>query len=137
MSPILLESRPIPVRHARRVVGAVAAVLLVLSLVGLFDLVRMPAEVQRLTIDNETRDDLTVSVGAGDGSLLPVAVVEAGHSARVADVIDQGDRWVIVLTRAGERVGVIRLDRSQLEADDWRIVVPEGVGSSTPPAPGA
>jgi hypothetical protein len=131
MSPVLLESRPIPVRHARRAAGIAVVALFALSLVGLFDLVRMPAEVDRISIDNETRDDLTVSVGSGEGALLPVAVVEAGRSERVTDVLDQGDRWVVVLTRAGERVGVIRVDRSQLEADGWRVVVPEGFGSST------
>jgi hypothetical protein len=131
MSPVLLESRPIPVRHARRAVGIAVAALFALSLVGLFDLVRIPAVVDHLSIDNETRDDLTVSVGSGDGALLPVAVVEAGRSERVTDVLDQGDRWVVVLNRAGERVGVIRVDRSQLEADGWRVVVPEGFGTST------
>lgn len=132
MSPVLLESRPIPARYARRVATVVvAAALCAVSLVGLFDLVRMPAEVQRLAIANETRDDLTVSLDTGGGSLLPIAVVEAGRSERVTDVLDQGDRWVVVLSRAGERVGVIRVDRSQLEADGWRVVVPEGIGSST------
>jgi hypothetical protein len=131
MSPVLLESRPIPVRRARRAVGIAVVVLFALSLVGLFDLVRVPEAVDHLSIDNETRDDLTVSVGSGDGALLPVAVVEAGRSERVTDVLDQGDRWVVVLNRAGERVGVIRVDRSQLEADGWRVVVPEGFGTST------
>jgi hypothetical protein len=131
MSPVALKSEPVAARRTR---AAATFVLLIAAsaaaFVGLSALVRGPEFVDHITVDNRTTLELGVAIVEGDGdTLLGIATTPPGQTARVEDVIDHGDRWVFVLTSAGEPVGRMQLTRDELESRGWRVVVPASLGN--------
>jgi hypothetical protein len=87
-----------------------------------------PPPTRDITIVNGTGYDLTVEVSDdARGAWLPVATVEAGSERLSQEVLDQGDVWVFRFLRAGEPIGELSLDRTELERDNWRIEVPDDV----------
>jgi len=126
MSPVALESQPTAVRRTRAAASvACVVVAAIAAFIGLSALVRGPDFVDRVTLENRTGLALGVAVTDHDeGALLGVATVSPTRTAVVEDIVDQGDRWVFVLTSAGEPVGRIQLTRDELESRDWRVVLP-------------
>jgi hypothetical protein len=88
-----------------------------------------PGTVHRLTIRNDTVWDLDVALSRGpsDPAPSPLPIARAGASVEVPDVLDQGDRWVVVFRSAGTEVGRVDLSRARLAGAGWNVAVPGGV----------
>lgn len=90
-------------------------------------LVRGPAFVDRITIVNDTGFDVNVDVAGSDGRVVGLKYVLAGETAVVRDVIDQGETWEFQFSYGGTDAGTLRRDRTSLERNDWRVVIPQAV----------
>ena len=109
--------------RVRRCRGLVVLTLLVAACSG------SPSRVDRITIANPTEYDLDVHVtGRGRGPWLPLVIVEAQAEDVVREVIDQGDVWIFRFLHSGDVVGELRLDKTGLEQNGWRLEVPVEVG---------
>lgn len=128
MSPRTLTRPPRSQPTTGRRVGAVAAVIatVVVVLAGSWA-VRGPDFVDRVTIENPTRFDVDVDVAGSDGRVLELTQVLAGRTKVVRDVIDQGGSWTVTFSYAGTEGAAMRIDRTTLEDDGWRIEVPAEV----------
>jgi hypothetical protein len=103
------------------IVGALLCVLMTFAL-------RDPDVVSRVTVENPSQLNVNVSVRpADDPSRLILSTVSPTTSATNLDVLDQGDEWVFSFSAGGVEGGSIRKSRSELAADNWRVVVPESV----------
>lgn len=101
---------------------AVAGLVLVLQATGL------PEYVDELTVENGTAFNLRVEVSDGEGeSWLIVGTVPADDMKVFSRVIDQGETWLFRFHGQGRLGGELGVDRSQLESDGWRLVVPESI----------
>ncbi len=122
---------------------AVAALALatVAALAFLVDLSARPATVPRLTFENPTEYALSIEVSPGTGTdWTSAGFVAQRATAVVEEVIDQGDVWVFRFHGQGEPGGELRLTRAELEASNWKVIVPAEVGrrlaeAGAPPTP--
>jgi len=104
------------------VAGTVAGLILVMQSMTL------PEHVDELAVENGTDFHLRIEVSDGDGeSWLAVGTVEAETTKAFPRVIDQGEVWLFRFAGQGRMGGELRVDRSQLVRDGWRLVVPESV----------
>lgn len=126
MSPTLLQSVPVSVRKARRALWASSAVVVgAAALMGMTALLRGPEFVDHVSIDNRSAYDLDVAVtDAQRTGLLGLTTIGPHQGDRVEDVIDQGDTWVFVITRASDEIARIRIPRHDLAANGWRVTLP-------------
>ena len=126
MSPVLTRHAPEPVLRVRSVAVPIAAIVLfVVLFFGVLRLVRSPAMVGRVSIDNRTSYDL--EVGVTDGSnrdRLLLAAVDPDATTRVEDVLDQGSTWRFRVSRAGTTLGTLERTRDDLQRAGWRVVIP-------------
>lgn len=89
---------------------------------------RDPDVVPRVTVENPSQLSVNVSVRpAGDSSRLILATVAPTTTATNLDVLDQGDDWIFSFSSGGIDGGTLRLSRTKLAADDWRVAVPQSV----------
>lgn len=103
-------------------VATVAGLLLVIQSMG------VPEYVDELTVENGTDFHLRIEVSGGEGeSVLRVGTVQAESTKAFPRVFDQGEVWLFRFHGQGRMGGELRVDRSQLESDGWRLVVPESV----------
>jgi hypothetical protein len=116
------------------IAGLVLAVLLAPHLA-------LPAKVPPLAIDNGGEYSVTIeaSNGAGDG-WAPVAVVPAGQTVVVHELIDEGPNWTFRFTSQGHRFDGYGVRRADLAAAGWRYAVPDEVmarlrADGVPPSP--
>jgi hypothetical protein len=131
MSWVAISQRPTlvlgfkPVAFAGVVLAAattVAGLVLVMQSTGL------PEYVDELTVENGTDFHLRIDVSDGEGeSWLSVGTVDAETTKAFSRVIDQGEVWLFRFHGQRRLGGELRVDRSQLESDGWRMVVPESV----------
>jgi hypothetical protein len=106
--------------------GIVIAVLALLSVAVTAVAVRGPGHVPRLTVVNPHDYTFEVSVGDGpDAGRLTVGTVRRGSTATIAEVLDQGDTWVVAFSAAGTDAGEVTIERRRLQAEDWTVVVPD------------
>lgn len=130
MQPVMTRPRPARVRVARETLAALGilagfGLLIALLLV----LVRDPTTVSRLTVVNDTGSLVEVeAASAGGGGWVALGAVDPGRSHSYADVLDQGDRWRFRFTSGRAGSGPIERTRQRLEADGWRMTIPEEVG---------
>ena len=111
-------------RSWRGIAVAIAIGLAVLVAFAAVDgLVRDPGTIPPLRIVNDTDDLVDVLVRTDDGSLLPIALVEARRSDVVHDVVDQGDDWIFVIQVSDQTVDRIRLTRDALERANWTVTI--------------
>lgn len=118
------RSRPAIGRVAWSVPAVLGGVVVILLLSWL---VRGPDFVDRVTIANRTAFDVDVNVAGSDGGLLDLTYIIAGETKAVRDVIDQGDIWVFHFSYGGTDAGTLRLDRTGLAQNGWRVAIPEAV----------
>ena len=128
MSPVL--TRP---PRATSPAAVATTVVLGLTVVVLFLLaVRMTADrpsfVAELTVVNPTVYKIDVEVQGDGPRRLELGSVRREQSSTYEDVIDQGARWVFRFSYGGVPGGELAVSRAQLEADEWRVVVPGDVG---------
>jgi len=128
--------------HLRLGAGAVALGLgTAVALAFLVGLSGSSSTVPRLTFENPTRYAIDVEVSPGTGRAWTSAgSVRQQSTADVNEVTDQGDVWLFRFDSQGQTGGDLRLTRSELEAADWRIVIPADVGTrlaeaGAPPTP--
>jgi len=113
--------------------GALAGIVLaaaatVAGLVLVIQSTDLPEYVDQLAVENGTDFHLRIEVSDGDDeSWLAVGTVEAETTKAFPRVIDQGEVWLFRFAGQGRMGGELRVDRSQLVRDDWRLVVPESV----------
>jgi hypothetical protein len=86
--------------------------------------------VDNLTIENPTDYDLLVDVRREDSSAaLRLGVVDKRTTAVREQVIDMGPVWVYQFRYQGVDAGELSISRADMEADDWKIVIPEAIGT--------
>ena len=118
-----------PGRSWRGIAAVVAvAVAALLAFVALGGLVRDPDTVPRIRVVNQRDDLVDVLVRTGDGSLLPVALVDPQRTDVAHDIVDQGQEWTFVVQVSDRTVDRIPLTRAQLERSDWTVTVPAPSG---------
>jgi hypothetical protein len=130
MSPTHLMTRPAPPRPRapQLAIALVSAVLLVAFVRVATVAMAVPDVVDRVVIDNDTPYGVDVDLrGSDDGSrlLLGRALPEAETVRR--EVHDEGDRWIFAFWRGGALAGEVELTRTELEANDWKLAVPDTV----------
>lgn len=131
MSWVVISPRPTLILGFKP--GAFAAVVLaaavtVAGLVLVMQSTGLPEYVDELTVENGTDFHLQIDVSGGEGeSVLRVGTVEAESTKTFPRVIDQGEVWLFRFHGQGRLGGELGVDRSQLEKDGWRLVVPESV----------
>ncbi len=136
-----------PDRTPNRIgLGAGVIVLGLLTAVALAFVVSRstgPAKVARLTFENPTVYAIDVDVSQGTGSSAgwtSAGSVRQQSTADVEEVTDQGDVWLFRFRSQGHTGGELRLSRAELEASNWRIVIPADVSTrlaeaGAPPTP--
>ncbi len=106
----------------------VLAIVGVLLCAAMAYALRDPEVVSKVTIENPSGLDVNVSVRpAHDDARLILATVSPNTSATTLDVLDQGDDWVFSFSSGGIDGGSLRVSRSKLADDGWRVVVPQSV----------
>jgi hypothetical protein len=126
MPTVSTRPRP-PAQHLSPGRLAAAGVAVVVLAVGVWAAERVfepPATVD-VTVDNPTEYDLHVQVRSRGGSVLPLGEVQAGSATTFDEVIDQGEAWVFEFSYAGAEATPLESARSELEATDWRVRIPE------------
>jgi len=126
MPSVLTRHAPEPVLRLRSValpvVGVIAAATL---LAGALRLVESPATIEVVTIENRSSLDVEVAVAPAAGDpVLRLGAIDAGRTARVEEVLDQGSTWWFDVRSGDERLGTLERTRERLDADGWRVVVP-------------
>lgn len=130
MPPTLIRPRPqqtatSPGRVAVGWVAAGAAALIGAVVAG--EVLDPPPTVDLVVVNRSAQEVTVVVAGADGGPVLPVATVEAGEERPVEEVLDQGRSWVVSFLVAGAAAGELEATRAQLEADGFRIVVPDAL----------
>lgn len=125
MTPQTLTRAPRSRPAVGRIVWYLPVVLAGVAVTFLLSwLLRGPDFVDRVTIANPTAFDVDVDVAGSDGGLLDLYYVEAGKTAVVRDVIDQGDTWTFHFSYGGTDAGAVLFDRAVLAQSDWRVEIP-------------
>lgn len=110
------------------VVIAVAATAI---FVPLSRLLAPPSFVERITFENRTEHDLYVEVtDAEREGWLAVGTAHKGRTTTMEDTIDQGEVWIFRFASQGEQGGELRISRSQLQRDDWKVHIPVAIADA-------
>jgi hypothetical protein len=119
-----MTSQPAPTRtEAVSLVVTALGLGVVVLLVA--PLLRTPAHVDRITIDNPHPWPANVEVSApGDDGWLGVGAVDQQDENGFDAVVDQGDRWIFRFSYAGEHTE-LHVTQRQLERGDWHVTVPD------------
>lgn len=89
---------------------------------------RDPTVVPRVTVENPSALTVNVSVQpSADGPRLLLTTVSPSGSATTRDVLDQGDEWIFSFSSGGVDGGTLRVSRTTLAADGWRVEIPQSV----------
>lgn len=117
------EQRTLPFLNRDVALIALAAIIAVLLTTTV---TAPPATVDRLTIRNDTPWHLSLTVGTADTSdRTALPIVLAGSTNAVADVLDQGDDWIVEVRVGGVDAATIEVTRGQLQAAGWELVIPD------------
>lgn len=120
-------------------VGGVAVLALVLPLLA--RLTAVPSFVDRISFDNRSEYDVSIRLtGEERDGWLIVGTARREATTTMEEIIDQGDVWIFGFFAQGEEAGELRVERSRLEDDGWRVAVPDRVGAElrakgAPPPP--
>ena len=83
------------------------------------------AFVERVTIRNESAFPARVEVEEeNDGSRLTLATIGATDERAVEQIIDR-DVWIFVFSYGRTEAAELRIERADLEGQEWTIEVPE------------
>lgn len=97
---------------------------------GLTALMRGPALVSRLTIDNPTRLPIEVTVSTPESpGRLGIGSVAPESRGTFDDVVDMGDTWEIRLVANGRAEVRTTVTRAELARDGWTFTVPDQLRS--------
>lgn len=88
-------------------------------------LMKEPNFIERIEVHNPTRYDITIDVASSeDDGWMAVGTARRLGSSTFEEIYDQGDAWIFRFTAQGEGGGELRLSKSRLERDEWRIEIP-------------
>lgn len=145
MNPPTVVQPDLPQKVGHRLGLGVGALVLALAVaVGLTFVAGLsggPSTVARITFENPTVYALDIEVSPGTATgWTSAGSVRQQSTADVLEVIDQGDVWLFRFDSQGATGGELRLTRSELAASDWRIRIPDEVGTrladaGAPPTP--
>jgi hypothetical protein len=106
-------------------VALVAAALLAVTM-----LIPSPHFVHRITFDNRTPYHLDVAVtDARHDGWMGIGTAERGQRTDLDEIFDVGDVWVFRYSAQGHDSRTFKVTRSELEAQDWRVQVPDEVAT--------
>jgi hypothetical protein len=114
-------------RRDDRILAAATVVWLAVVVLLVAPALRLPADVDRIAIENPHAWPVHVEVSgaaAGADGWLGVGAVDPDHENGFQSVVDQGDVWVFRFSYAGHHAE-LRVTRRELAADDWRLTVPD------------
>ncbi len=135
MTPPAAVKRPpagAPTRSERMAPApiAIGVTLVAAALLAVMVLIPSPRFVHRITFENGTPYHLDVGVtDAGHDGWMGIGTAERGQRTDLDEVFDIGDTWVFRYSAQGHKSRTFTLTRSELEARDWRITVPDTVGT--------
>lgn len=113
------------------VLAVVIAVAATAIFVPLSRLLAPPSFVERITFENPTDYDLYVEVtDAEREGWLAVGTAHKGRTTTVEDTVDQGEAWIFRFASQGEQGGELRISRSQLQRDDWKVHIPVAIAET-------
>ena len=117
---LLSQLRP---AHLLVALGAIALIVVLTRVLA------GPNVIDRISLENPTVYDLSIEATGHDRDGW-VAITTARREATTVaeEVLDLGEVWLFRFSSQGEDGGELRLTRAQLERDDWRVRIPEGVG---------
>lgn len=128
--------RPSPPEQAGSPLGRLrpahlaVAVAVVALLVAFTRLLEQPSFVERISFENPTVYDLSVEVSdAGRAAWSPIVTAGRTGTVTAEQVYDVGGVWVFRFSAQGREGGELRLTRAQLEADGWKVRIPERIGT--------
>lgn len=105
--------------------AAAALGVAVLLMVG--QLMKEPNFIERIEVQNPTRYDITVHVAGEADGWMTVGTSRRQGTSTFEEIYDQGDLWILRFTAQGEEGGELRLSKTKLERDEWRIEIPSSV----------
>lgn len=109
-------------------VAVLATAATVAGLVVVVQSMGLPEYVDELTVENRSAFHLRVDVSDEAGeSWLTVGTVQDDDTEAFSRVIDQGEVWLFRFHGQGRMGGQLRVVRSQLEEDGWKLVIPDSV----------
>ena len=117
---------------------AVAAIATALLAERIFD---SPTRIDRITFENPTDYDLRVEVsGEQRDRWSALATAPARQAKEVGEILDVGEVWVFRFSSQGKDGGELRISRTELAGDGWRVEIPRRVGArlrtlGAPPPP--
>ena len=130
MNPTATRTNPVRPRRAGRILGLLVGIGLAAALAAaVAPALRDPANVARLTIDNQTVYQLNVEVSAtGDGGWADLGTVGRQRAKAIAQIADQGERWFFRFSYGGVDAGRVVRTRAELASGRWTLSVPAEVG---------
>lgn len=133
MGAPMTASRPPGEAHAyrsrrARVYDAVVLAVALAAVLPVASLLHLPPFVDAVTVSNATVYDVRIEVAGGGTGWTAIGTARRAGASTFERVIDQGEAWVFRFSAQGWHGGMLRVPRSTLEADDWRIAIPEEVG---------
>jgi hypothetical protein len=103
------------------VVGALLCITMAFAL-------RDPDVVPRVTVTNPSSLPINVDVrGTPTGNRLILDTIPPGGRTTNVDVLDQGGEWIFGFSSGGVDGGSVRMSRTKLAGDGWRLAIPEAV----------
>lgn len=116
-----------------RVPYIVAAVAAVIAMVAVTKLFALPSVVDRITVENPTEYDVTIYLTDDNrDGWMAMGIARAETTMTFEQIIDHGDVWIFRFSIQGEDGVEVRLTRSELEDNKWRLPIPERVGETLP-----
>lgn len=109
-----------------RIVAAgllLAAALLAIVLVT--RLLDEPSFVDALVVENPTQYDVRIQVTDSERSgWMSIGMARRAETSTFEQIIDQGEEWIFRFRAQGVEGGELRVRRSELANDDWRLRIP-------------
>ena len=89
-----------------------------------------PSRIERISFENPTDYHLRIEVrGEERDGWTALGTAPAGQTKEVGEVLDVGPVWVFRFSSQGREAGDVRVERSELVGDGWRVQIPEHVGA--------
>ena len=108
----------------RVVVAACALGLLVL----VSQVLQSPGAIDRISVENPTRYDISVLVTERDrDGWIDIGIVPRESTGQFDEIVDQGEVWIFRFSAQGHVGGELRLNRAELEQARWKVVIPAAV----------
>jgi hypothetical protein len=117
--PRIGTDRTVWVSHLITALVAAAAIVTATRLLAL------PSVVDRITVENPTRSNLTISVTDEDrDGWMTIGIAPPEATSTFDQIIDHGHTWIFRFSADGVGDVELQLTRQQLDDGQWRLSVP-------------